>query len=133
MLQLEIVSPERLVVSEQVDYVGAPGVDGEFGVLPGHIPLLSALAIGALYYRKGKETTYVFISGGFAEVSNNTVTILTEAAELVADIDTARAVEAKRRAEERLVSKKEDLNTDRANFALKKAISRIKVRSRWAV
>ena len=133
MLQLEIVSPERLLLSEQVDYVSAPGVDGEFGVLPGHIPLLSALAIGTLYYRKGKETTYVFVSGGFAEVSNNTVTILTEAAELVSNIDAARAEEAKRRAEERLIAKKEGLNMDRANLALKKAINRINARQRWNI
>ena len=70
-LQLEIVTPDKVVVSQTVDYVGVPGIEGEFGVLPHHIALLSALAIGDLYFRVDGKTEHVFVSGGFAEVSDN--------------------------------------------------------------
>ena len=102
-LQLEIVTPDKLVLSESVDYVGAPGIEGEFGVMAGHIPFLSALAIGGLHYKAGGKNHYVFISGGFAEVSDNKVTVLAESAEAAENIDAARAEQAKRRAEERRV------------------------------
>ena len=75
-LQLEIVTPDKVVVSQTVDYVGVPGIEGEFGVLPHHISLLSALAIGDLYFRVDGKTEHVFVSGGFAEVSDNKLSIL---------------------------------------------------------
>ena len=75
-LRLEIVTPDKVVLEANVDYVGAPGVDGEFGVLPGHIPLLAALSIGELYYKQGAETHWAFVAGGFAEVSDNKVSKL---------------------------------------------------------
>ena len=90
-LQLEIVTPDKVVVSQTVDYVGVPGIEGEFGVLPHHIALLSALAIGDLYFRVDGKTEHVFVSGGFAEVSDNKLSILAESAERGEDIDTARA------------------------------------------
>ena len=97
-LQLEIVTPDKVVVSQTVDYVGVPGIEGEFGVLPHHIALLSALAIGDLYFRVDGKTEHVFVSGGFAEVSDNKLSILAESAERGEDIDTARANAARERA-----------------------------------
>ena len=124
-LQLEIVTPDKLVLSESVDYVGAPGIEGEFGVMAGHIPFLSALAIGGLHYKAGGKNHYVFISGGFAEVSDNKVTVLAEE-----NIDAARAEQAKRRAEERLNAKAENINQKRASIALQRAICRLTIKSR---
>ncbi len=129
-LQLEIVTPDKLVLSESVDYVGAPGIEGEFGVLAGHIPFLSALAIGDLYYKKDGKTNHVFVAGGFAEVSSNKITILAESAETADCIDKARAEAAKRRAEERLAAKGEKVNYTRAQLSLQRAVCRLNVMSR---
>lgn len=126
-LQLEIVTPDKVVLSEQVDYVGVPGIEGEFGVLADHIPLLSALAVGGLYYKVGGSTQYVFVSGGFAEVSDNKLTVLAESAELAKDIDVARAQEAKARAEKRLAARDEKVDTVRAELALQRSVLRIKL------
>ena len=98
-LRLEIVTPDQVVLSTDVDYVGAPGVDGEFGVLAGHIPLLTALSIGTLVYRIGNKDYMAFIAGGFAEVADNKISILAQAAELADNIDVERAEKAKERAE----------------------------------
>lgn len=127
-LHLEIVTPDKLVLSEQVDYVGAPGFEGEFGVLPSHIPFLSALAIGSLYYKANGKTHHVFVSGGFAEVSDNKVTVLAESAERAEDIDIDRARKAKDRAEQRLAQIKEKVDHARAQAALQRAHARMRVR-----
>lgn len=124
-LHLEIVTPDKIVLETTTDYVGAPGVDGEFGVLPGHIPLLSALAIGALYYKKDGTVHWVFISGGFAEVAENKVMILAEAAELAQEIDIDRAQQARERAEARLRTEREHIDVVRAESALLRSIARI--------
>jgi len=126
-LQLDVVTPDKQVVSQAVDYVSAPGVEGEFGVLPNHVSLLSALAIGALRFHAGGKNHYVFISGGFADVSNNTVTVLAEAAELAEDIDQARAQAARERAEKRLADKAEQVDNVRALASMKRAITRLNV------
>ena len=131
-LRLEIVTPDKVVLEANVDYVGAPGVDGEFGVLPGHIPLLSALAIGELYYRQGTDTHWAFVAGGFAEVADNKVSVLAEAAELAADIDVDRAEQAMERAKARLEEKrlgKADIDEIRAMAALNRAMGRIHIAS----
>ncbi len=125
-LKLEVVTPDKLVVSDTVDYVGAPGYEGEFGVLPSHVPFLSALQIGNLYYKKNGKTHYIFISGGFAEVSNNTVTILAESAEKAEEIDLERARKAKERAELRLQNQREKVDNARAQAALHRAIARLR-------
>lgn len=127
-LQLEIVTPDRLVLSEQVDYVGAPGYEGEFGILPNHIPYLAALQIGALHYKAGGRTHYVFVSGGFAEVSDNKVSILAESAERAEDIDIDRARKAQERAEQRMAQEKEKLDYTRAQAALQRALHRMRAR-----
>lgn len=129
-LQLDIVTPDQLVLSKAVDYVGAPGMEGEFGILSGHIPFISALAIGGLYYKLEGKTHYVFLSGGFAEVSDNKVTILAESAEEATCIDYARAESARKRAEERLSGRADDVNLIRAQAALHRAIIRLSLRGR---
>ncbi|MBC17841.1 ATP synthase epsilon chain [Pseudodesulfovibrio profundus] len=128
-LKIEIVTPDRKVLSEEVEYVGAPGIMGEFGVLPNHVPFLSALGIGNLHYKQDGKAHYVFIAGGFAEVSNNQVTILAEVAEKATEIDVDRAQKAKQRAEERTAKAKEKVDAARNQASLKRAIARINARS----
>lgn len=128
-LKLEIVTPDRKVLSEDVEYVGAPGVMGEFGILPKHVPFLSALGIGNLHYKQNGKAHYVFVSGGFAEVSNDQVTILAEVAEMATEIDVDRAQKAKERAEQRTAAAKERVDAARNQAALKRAISRINCKS----
>ncbi len=99
-LHLEIVTPDRIVLSTEVDYIGAHGLDGDFGILPNHSPLLSALAVGGLHFDKDGKREYCFVSGGFLEVAGSMVTVLAESAELAEDIDTARAEDARKRAED---------------------------------
>ena len=129
-IEFQIVTPERLVVHEQVDEVQIPGSEGYFGVLPGHTPLLASLAVGELWYRKGQEKTFVSVAGGFAEVLPDRVTLLATLAERADDIDPARAEAAKRRAEQRLVAPKSDIDYERARLALQKSIVRLQVSSR---
>ena len=126
-LQLEIVTPDKVVVSQPVDYVGVPGIEGEFGVLPHHIPLLSALAIGDLYFRVEGKTEHVFVSGGFAEVSDNKLTVLAESAELGENIDVARAEAAKARAEARIAAATEERDIKLARAKLSRALNRLHI------
>jgi F-type H+-transporting ATPase subunit epsilon len=128
-LKLEIVTPDRKVLSEDVDYVGAPRILGEFGILPNHVPFLSALGIGNLHYKQNGKAYYIFVAGGFAEVSNNQITILAEVAELATEIDIDRAQKAKARAEERGAKAKEKLEAARTQAALRRAITRINCKS----
>jgi len=93
-MRLKLLTPERLVLDTEVEEVYAPGVVGEFGVLPGHISFLTALAIGVLRYRSQGQDHYVSVSGGFAEVVNDVVTVLADTAELADDIDYDRAKRA---------------------------------------
>ncbi len=129
-LNLEIVTPDQKVLSDDVEYVGIPGIAGQFGVLRNHIPFLSALAIGSLYYRKEGRNRYIFLSGGFAEVSPDSVSILAESAEKAEDIDITRAQKAKERAEERLRQAKENIDYTRAKAALMRAIERISTKEK---
>jgi F-type H+-transporting ATPase subunit epsilon len=128
-IELEIVTPDKLLVREQVDEVEIPGVEGYFGVLPGHTPLLASLAVGEMWYRKGQEKTYLSLAFGFAEVLPDRVTILAQIAERAEDIDPNRAEEAKKRAEVRLQQARE-VDYDRARAALQKAVVRLQVASR---
>ena len=105
-IDLQIVTPERLLVQEQVDEVEIPGSKGYFGVLPGHTPMLASLAVGELWYRKGQDKIFLSIAYGFAEVLPDRVTILARLAERAEDIDIERAESARRRAEERLAQSK---------------------------
>ncbi|MDL2306802.1 F0F1 ATP synthase subunit epsilon [Desulfovibrio sp. OttesenSCG-928-C06] len=128
-IQLDIVTPDKAVLSAQVEYVGAPGIEGEFGVLPGHAAMLSALGIGCVNYTENGRKNCAFVSGGFAEINSDKMTILAESAELSVNIDEARAREALKRAEERLKSNAAEVDVDRANAALHRAIARLQVHS----
>lgn len=127
-LLLEIVTPDKLVLSQDVEYVGAPGLLGEFGVMANHIPFLSALGIGSLMYKAGGRSHYIFVSGGFAEVSGNKVTILAEVAERPEDIDVERAHKAQERAKQRLDREREKVDFARAQASMQRAFYRMKVR-----
>lgn len=128
-IDLQIVTPDRLLVHEQVDEVQIPGAQGYFGVLPGHTPLLAGLAIGELWYRKGQEKTYLAVSFGFAEVLPDRVTVLARLAERPEEIDVPRAEAARKRAEERLAHHRTDVDYDRVRTALTKAVVRLQVAS----
>jgi len=129
-LSLDIVTPDRAIVSQQVDEVELPGADGYFGVLPGHTPLLASLQVGELWYRTGQEKHYLAIAFGFAEVLPDRVTVLAQIAERAEDIDVVRAESAKQRAEERVVQPQADMDFERARVALLKALTRLQVASR---
>ncbi|WP_207680246.1 F0F1 ATP synthase subunit epsilon [Desulfonema magnum] len=128
-IRLEIVTPEKSVVSEDAQIVMAPGSLGEFGVLVGHTPFLTTLKLGAVRYTDadGKERS-IFVSGGFAEALPDKVTILAESAERRRDIDLERAKAALERAQKRLDDqKKEEIDFTRARAALERAMHRMRV------
>jgi F-type H+-transporting ATPase subunit epsilon len=128
-LELQIVTPDRLLVREQVDEVEIPGSEGYFGVLPGHTPLLASLAVGEMWYRKGQEKTYLALAFGFAEVLPDRVTILARIAEMGHEIDVARAEEALKRAQAQ-AAQKERIDYEQARQDLMKALTRLQVASR---
>ena len=128
-IHLEVVTPAGPVVSDDVDIVTAPGVGGDFGVLANHAPFLSTIKTGTMSFTKDKQTKYLMVSGGFAEVSNNKITFLVESAEYGSDIDVDRAMRAKERAEKRLAqsqSQSESFNQTRAEAALQRALARVR-------
>ncbi len=127
---LEIVTPDRALVREEVDEIQLPGSEGYLGVLPGHTPLLTTLKVGELWYRVGAEKHFLAIAGGFVEVLPDRVTVLAHLAERAQDIDTTRAEAAKRRAEERLAKPSSDLDFERARMAMMKSLIRLQVASR---
>ncbi len=129
-LNLEVVTPRKLVVSDEVDLCTVPGTEGVFGVMANHAPILSTLNIGQMHYNKDGETVKLAISGGFVEVSNNKMTVLAEAAEVSEEIDVERALRAKERAEKRIQQAKagkEDIDMARAMAAMARATARLKV------
>jgi F-type H+-transporting ATPase subunit epsilon len=126
-IQLEIVTPEKLLVHESVDEVEIPGKAGELGVLPGHAPLITELTIGEICYKQGGKTEHLSVAWGFAEVLPDKVTILAQTAERAQDIDVKRAQEAKARAEAALQQAAPDLDYDATLNAIKRAEVRLKV------
>jgi F-type H+-transporting ATPase subunit epsilon len=130
-LTLEIVTPDRALVAEQVDEVEIPGSEGYFGVLPGHAPLLASLQVGELWYRKGQEKYYLAVAFGFVEVLPDKVTVLAHIAERAEDIDLARAEKAKTRAAERTAGPRmADVDFERARIAMMKSLIRLQVAAR---
>src|ERR1700756_2494930 len=125
--QLEIVTPERLVVKDRAEEMQIPGKNGYLGILPGHAPLITELAVGAISYRSGSETHCLCVAWGFAEVLPDKVTILAETAERGEDVDCARAQKAKERAEKRLASSDPEVDVARAQNALARANTRLEV------
>jgi len=128
-IDLVIVTPEKQLLRERVADVQMPGENGYLGVLPGHAPLMTELGIGELSYhdRGGKEYKHIAIIRGFAEVLPDRVTILAETAERAEEIDLQRAKEALARAEKRLAANDPNIDWDRANVALQRALIRIQV------
>jgi F-type H+-transporting ATPase subunit epsilon len=128
-ITLEIVTPDRSLVREEVDEVQVPGSEGYLGILPGHTPLLATLKVGELWFRIGQEKQYLAIAGGFVEVLPDRVTVLADIAERALDIDVTRAEAARKRAAERLARPLVDLDIERARVALLKSLVRIQVAS----
>ena len=128
-IRIEVVTPEKSVVSEEAKIVMAPGELGEFGVLSGHTPFMTSLKVGAVRYEDNSGTDrYIFVSGGFAEALPDRVTILADSAERRSDIDVARAKSAKERAEGRLTKEDDDdIDFVRAKIALYRAVERIRL------
>ena len=128
-IRLEVVTPEKVAVSDDAQIVVAPGTLGEFGVLVGHTPFLTTLKLGIIHYKDaGGVERYVFVSGGFAEVLPDKVTVLGETAERRRDIDLERAKLSLRRAQKRLESERgPDIDILRAEAALQRALHRVKL------
>jgi F-type H+-transporting ATPase subunit epsilon len=125
--QLEIVTPEKMVVKDSAEEAQIPGKNGYLGILPGHAPLITELAVGEITYRNGSTTRHLAVAWGFAEVLPDKVTILAETAERPGEINKQRATEAKQRAEERLKSGSTEVDYARANDALQRAETRLEV------
>jgi F-type H+-transporting ATPase subunit epsilon len=126
-MRLEIITAERLVYSDDVDVVVAPGIEGQLGILPHHAPLMTALQPGELLVRKNGEESYLAVSGGFMEVLGNRVTILADAAERSDEIDEQRAQQAVERARERLEKREADIELEQALHSLRRAQVRLNV------
>jgi len=132
-IRLDIVTPERVLFSEAVEMVTGPGTLGEFGVLPGHAAFATTLEIGEISIKKATQTRFAAIGGGFAEVGENKITILADAAEMAGEIDVERAQAAKAQAEEALKGiPSEDSQYQEKVAALKRAENRIRVAARKA-
>lgn len=130
-LTLVLVTPAKQVLSEAVDEITAPGAMGQFGLLPGHTPMLTTLDVGELSYRKGNETFYVAVNWGYVEIEEDRVTILAETAEVEDEIDLERAKAALGRAEQALA----EMSAEEKEYlvmqqALARAMARIQVASR---
>ncbi len=129
-LTLEVVTPEGLLLREDVDHVQAPGADGYFGVLPGHTPFLTTLGVGVITYRKGGVDRQLTCFWGFCEVLPDRVNILAEIGERAEDIDRQRAEAAKSRAEARLKAIRDEAGYKDAHDAYVKAVTRLAVADR---
>jgi len=131
-LKCEIITAERVVFTDELNMVLAPGVEGQLGILPHHAPLMTALTVGELIVRKeGQEDQAMAIGGGFMEVLPDRVTILADSAERAEEIDVERAEAARRRAEEQLRHRRENqVDFARAEAALRRAVVRLKVAQR---
>ena len=132
-IQLIVVTPERQLLRESVVEVTVPGREGQLGILPGHAPLMTELGIGELSYRTSTLSPPVALAviSGFAEVLADRVTVLAETAERAEEIDLARAEEAKARAEKRLAAGDPNIDWDRANIALQRALIRLQIARKY--
>jgi len=129
-IRLEVVTPERVVLQEDVEVVVARGAEGDLGILHGHEPLITPLAIGELYYRTDGQDNVLAISGGFLEVTPERVVVLADVAERSEEIDRQRAEEARRKAEESLADHRGTEMEAQAAAALQKALLRLRVSER---
>ncbi|MBB5323990.1 F-type H+-transporting ATPase subunit epsilon [Anoxybacillus tepidamans] len=126
-IKVSVVTPDGPVYEADVEMVSTKAKSGELGILPGHIPLVAPLEIGAVRLKKDGKTELIAVSGGFLEVRPDKVTVLAQAAEKAEDIDVARAKAAKERAERRLQAKQDDVDFKRAELALRRAINRLEI------
>jgi F-type H+-transporting ATPase subunit epsilon len=129
-LKLEIVTPEAKVYSEDVDMVTLPGVEGEMGIFPMHVPLMTQLTAGEISVRKGNQDFFLAVGDGFVEVTPDKVSILTDMAIKAESIDEAKAEEARKRAEARLAEKLTDEEVAATNAALAQSLAQLKVKRR---
>jgi F-type H+-transporting ATPase subunit epsilon len=129
-LKLEIVTPEAKVYSEDVDMVTLPGVEGEMGIYPMHVPLLTQLASGEVGVRKGNQDYFLAVGDGFVEITSEKVSILTDMAIKAENIDESKAEEARKRAESRLAEKLDDAEVASVNAALAHSLAQLKVKRR---
>lgn len=125
--QLEIVTPEKMVVRDVAEEMQIPGKNGYLGILPGHAPLITELAVGEITYRHAGDTYHLAVAWGFAEVLPDKVTVLAETCERAEEIDVRRAQEARQRAEDRLKSANPEIDFVRAGVALQRAETRLEV------
>lgn len=126
-VKVSVVTPNGPVYDAEVEMISTKAQSGELGILPGHIPMVAPLEIGAVRLKNGGKTEYVAVNGGFLEVRPTAVTILAQSAEQAESIDVARAQAAKARAEKRLQDRQDNADAKRAELALKRAINRIAV------
>ena len=129
-LKLEIVTPEAVTYSEDVDMVTLPGAEGELGVFPRHVPLMTQVMAGEVVVRKNNQDYFLAIGGGFAEITGNRVAILTDMAIKAGDIDESKAEEARKRAEARLSEKLSDEESAMTSAALAHSLAQLKVKRR---
>ena len=129
-LKLEIVTPDAKVYAEDVDMVTLPGVEGEMGIFPQHVPLMTQLTAGEVIARKGGQEYFLAVGEGFVEVTGERVSILTDMAIKAENIDEAKAEEARRRAEARLAEKLDDDEVASVSAALAHSLAQLKVKRR---
>src|SRR5450631_1672492 len=129
-IKLEIVTPEAKTFSDEVDMVTLTGTDGEMGILPQHMPLMTSLVAGEIIARKGTESIFLVVGDGFVQVTGERVAILTDMAILAENIDEAKAEEARQRAEARLAEKITDEEAASASAALAHSLAQLKVKRR---
>lgn len=125
-IKLEVVTPERIVFSDEAESIVVPGSEGYLGIMASHAPIITSLKIGVVQIIKDNKETRMALSGGFLEVNNNKATILADTAERDEEIDVQRAKDAKERAEKRIEEKQADTDIRRAEVALHRAIARLK-------
>src|SRR4029079_15440876 len=129
-LKVEIITPEARVYSEEVDIVTLPGIEGEMGIFPMHVPLMTQLAAGEVGVRKGGQDYFLAVGEGFVEITGDKVSILTDMAIKAENIDEAKAEEARRRAEDRLAEKLDDAEVASINASLAHSLAQLKVKRR---
>jgi F-type H+-transporting ATPase subunit epsilon len=129
-LHFEIITPDKIVYSDEIDSITLPTTEGEITILPGHIPIVAPTTFGEITIKKANETHHMAVMGGFVETSNNKVRLLADAAELADEIDERRAQEALKRAEKAKLEAKDDVSFTDATAALERAITRIKIAGR---
>jgi F-type H+-transporting ATPase subunit epsilon len=128
--QVEIVTPERKVYEETANMVSVTGVEGELGILPNHIPLVTPLRIAPVTIKRNGQVDVIAVNGGFIEVRKDKVVILAESAEMARDINVERAEAAKQRAQQRLAAKQDEVDFRRAELALQRAMNRLNISKR---